>query len=543
MADQEDIENCVMLHLSSSSEDENQMEIPIRKGNQKKGSPREKMRMYKQGTFHSLGKRAVWFEEETIEPCRSPQRDENTGDSDHVEEFEDHDDMDVLENDSNVQDDEIEERFSNFGARTRMNDVNQEKIIPLGRKTIIYGQTPVAIRKSQLIDMAQASGVTVEDFAKFVLESNAKQKLDCLRLYHTSKLQQLSHLFDELDVCIERNVDEIRTANHCNTSTNGCYNEVRRKSKNIGRKELAGNVSSAIHSAKQGMDKRNANATRSNVRIQNGYGKKDYTPVKPRVAAKGKQVKINQMTVVPDTESDQSDTDYIPPSPESDNLQRNKKRQSDITAHQNTTDADDQHLESGPGHLPVKVFLGTPPSSSSVSTTSSLFEPLIGNCSAHSSVPEVPKQVVNITNTSDYNQFLDTLFDSTSSNNVENNFASNRNNTLSHSHNSYQGISGAYEENKDCNKVLDKILFGDSPCSTQSQNPYNNSTMCKGLDNRKETSNNLDVKCNNKSVKSISQDNAEGLSKSGMSPTSILPSSFELHNSPWGSLEYLFDKK
>lgn len=116
MADQEDIENCVMLHLSSSSEDENQMEIPIRKGNQKKGSPREKMGMYKQGTFHSLRKKAVWFEEETIEPCRSPQRDENTGDSDHVEEFEDHDDMDVLENDSNVQDDEIEERFSNFGG-------------------------------------------------------------------------------------------------------------------------------------------------------------------------------------------------------------------------------------------------------------------------------------------------------------------------------------------------------------------------------------------------------------------------------------------
>ncbi|XP_047476598.1 uncharacterized protein LOC125030546 isoform X2 [Penaeus chinensis] len=412
-----------------------------------------------------------------------------------------------------------------------MNGVNQEKTLPLGRKTIIYGQTPVAIRKSQLIDMARASGMAVEDFAKFILKSNAQQKLECLRLYHTSKLQQLSHLFDELDTCLERSVDEIRIASHCSTSTNGNSNEERMESK-------TGNASSDIHSTKRGMRKKGD--ARSNVRIQKEYDKR-YNPLyNPENTVREKPVRKNQVTIISDTDSDQSDAEYIQPSPESCYSQKELQRPLDIVPNGNNKDTHNQHLEKSLGKLPTKCLLGTPPSSSSASSASSLFDPLIGKHIAHSSFPEGSEQTHNITHVSDYNQFLDTLFDSTSSNNVESNSMSNRYNTISHCHNSYQGKSNGYQENEDCNKVLDTILFGESPCSTQSQYPCGNSEY-KNLEKRKEPSSNLDLKSTNITTKSNSQENAEELNRRDNRPTSIVPSSFELGHSPWGTLEQLFD--
>ncbi|XP_037794192.1 uncharacterized protein LOC119589674, partial [Penaeus monodon] len=314
--------------------------------------------------------------------------------------------------------------------------------------------------RSQLIDMARASGMAVEDFAKFILNSNAQQKLGCLRIYHTSKLQQLAHFFDELDTCLERSVDEIRIASHCSTSTNG----VRMESK-------TGNVSSDIHSTKRGVRKKGEAG--SNVRIQKEHDKR-YNPLfNPENTVREKPVRKNQVTIISDTDSDQSDAEYIQPSPESCYSQKELQRQLDIVPNGNTKDTHNQHLEKGVGQLPTNCFLGTPPSSSSASTASSLFDPLIGKHIAHSSFPEGPEQALNMTNTSDHNQFLDTLFDSTSSNNVESNSVSNRYNTISLCHNSYQGVSNGYQESEDCNKVLDTILFGESPCSTQSQ--YGNS--------------------------------------------------------------------
>ncbi|XP_063603379.1 uncharacterized protein LOC134779273 [Penaeus indicus] len=539
MAEQRDIENHAVLYLSSSSEDENLTEIPKGVNHKNKELPlREKIGIYKRGRFCSSRKRALWCEEETIEPCNSPQ---NTCDSDHVEEFEDQDDMDFLESEESfVQDDEAEEQFSsNFGVITGrhgrnhsfINDVNQEKTLPLGRKTIIYGQTPVAIRKSQLIDMARASGMAVEDFAKFILKSNAQQKLECLRLYHTSKLQQLSHLFDELDTCLERSVNEIRIASHCSTSTNGNSNEVRMESK-------AGNVSSDIHSTKRGMRKKGDAG--SSIRIQKEYDKRNNPLYNPENTGREKPVRKNQVTVISDTDSDQSDAEYIQPSPESCYSQKELQRQLDIVPSANNKDTHNQHFKKGLGQLPTKCLLGTPPSSSSASTVSSLFDPLIGKHIAHSSFPEGSKQTLNITDTGDYNQFLDTLFDSTSSNNVESNSMSKRYNTISHCHNSYHGINNGYQENEDCNKVLDTILFGESPCSTQSQYPCGNSEY-KNLDNRKEASSNLDLKSTNITTKSNTQENAEELNKRDKRPTDIIPSSFELGHSPWGTLEQLFD--
>lgn len=540
MTEQGDIENHAILHLSSSSEDENLTEIPKRVSHNNKESSLREQIMDKQSTSHSSRGRAVWFEEESIEPCRSPHIDDNTGDSDHVEEYEDQDGMDFLESEESfVQDDEAEGQFSNsFGARAGrhgshhsfMNNVNQEKTLPLGRKTVIYGQTPVAIRKSQLIDMAQASGMAVEDFAKFILNSNAQQKLGCLRLYHTTKLHQLSYLFDELDTCLKRNEDEIRIASHHNNTARGNSNEVRMESK-------TDNVSSDIHSTKKGIREGEAG---SNVRIQNEYDKR-YNPLfNVENTVTGKPVMKNQVTIISDTDSDQSDADYILPSPNSCYLQRNLQRQLDIVPNGNTKNTHNGHLENGLGQLPAKGFLGTPPSSSSASTVSSVFGPLIGNHSAHSSLHEAPEQANNISNTSDYNQFLDTLFDSTSSNNTENNNMSNRYNTISLCHNSYQGISNGYQENEDCNKVLDTILFGESPCSTQSQYPYGNSE-CKILDNKKKASSDLDLQSNNIPTKSNSQENGKEVNKKDKRPTNIFPSSFELSHSPWGTLDQLFD--
>lgn len=118
MTEQGDIENHAILHLSSSSEDENLTEIPKRVSHNNKESSLREQIMDKQSTSHSSRGRAVWFEEESIEPCRSPHIDDNTGDSDHVEEYEDQDDMDFLESEESfVQDDEAEGQFSNsFGG-------------------------------------------------------------------------------------------------------------------------------------------------------------------------------------------------------------------------------------------------------------------------------------------------------------------------------------------------------------------------------------------------------------------------------------------
>ncbi|XP_042230236.1 uncharacterized protein LOC121871803 [Homarus americanus] len=79
--------------------------------------------------------------------------------------------------------------------------VDDKRTIICETKTILYGQTPTTMCKIQLKVMAEAAGLTLSEFSRLVLASSTKEHLLLLRQYHTLQLPQLTQLFDELDVC------------------------------------------------------------------------------------------------------------------------------------------------------------------------------------------------------------------------------------------------------------------------------------------------------------------------------------------------------
>ncbi|KAK7065326.1 hypothetical protein SK128_015435 [Halocaridina rubra] len=85
--------------------------------------------------------------------------------------------------------------------------VNSERTISLQRKTVLYGQTPKAICRHQLQDLAEWNGMSVEEFVKKILAGSSLDNLRYLRQFHTCKEPSLSLLFDELEGCNLGNID------------------------------------------------------------------------------------------------------------------------------------------------------------------------------------------------------------------------------------------------------------------------------------------------------------------------------------------------
>ncbi|KAK4298162.1 hypothetical protein Pmani_029469 [Petrolisthes manimaculis] len=76
--------------------------------------------------------------------------------------------------------------------------VNSRITLSTSRETLLYGQTPKAIRRQQLERMAEEAGMSVSDLAEKIASGNTLQRLHLLKDYHTKLRPNLIPFFNHM---------------------------------------------------------------------------------------------------------------------------------------------------------------------------------------------------------------------------------------------------------------------------------------------------------------------------------------------------------
>lgn len=85
----------------------------------------------------------------------------------------------------------------------------------LDHKTVLYGQTPNAVRLKQFQEMAKFNGMSPVEFAKHIAACSTYDNLMLLRQFHTSCQPQLSPLFESLEQCLRGDSKSCKTGHPC----------------------------------------------------------------------------------------------------------------------------------------------------------------------------------------------------------------------------------------------------------------------------------------------------------------------------------------
>ncbi|XP_068231296.1 uro-adherence factor A-like isoform X1 [Palaemon carinicauda] len=161
---------------------------------------------------------------------RTSYQDRNDGDVVVIESSEeDEESLHTIENqDNNIEEDE---EFTMSGRRRlpscsnyqplvikklrcKVKSVNQERTVNIDRKTVLYGQTPKAVRLKQLQEMAELNGMSLVEFSQHVVDGSTFDNLMILQNFHTKSQPQLLPLFESLQHSIQGDEKSLETGRY-----------------------------------------------------------------------------------------------------------------------------------------------------------------------------------------------------------------------------------------------------------------------------------------------------------------------------------------
>lgn len=462
-----------------------------------------------------------------------------------------------------------------------------------------------------LCGMAEAAGVTVSELARKIISCDTKQHLELLRRYHTQQTPELSQLFDELDICVAHSPNtSITSANNQQTTdfNNRCLEndfghvgsavastskltpatilgiktgKISKKSNNCKKYQRASlrKVTEQTSASNKRRDQRDFTSTHLG-RVRNCWkillkNESDNSREKECVGGtrihNDNRVRMRTRTVIPETDSDistVSDTDdanasdnYIPPSPELNNIEYCANTVSNTISLSEHNDLDTRICSTS-----SKLHHLTP------HARELRLKRIRRNCSAHHDVEfvndEEQQNTVDVSEeqsdkqeSSDYNEVLAGLLfeESSMQNTVHDKPNTHHKGQKSFSNCSSKVINNVEDNDNSCsyesdeknsvstasvgyNKVLDTLLFGESPASknpsseTEGRIPQSPSSPCAYSVHTIDTLFSPTDEESSTAGKGNGRTGTDSGSHVNRYKRPLL-SSQELRDSPWGTLE------